>query len=230
MHGRCVARGAPGRPAYGFCRKSKPQTKYAALFCDDPAFDDLRMSFIHQVTGLDGGALFGVVKALEETDPERLSGPLKIFYDFLAEYKRIWQRAPALMRGVDNFQPQAWAFSVRAWRERESYYISVDELLLMCHVLEQNCIMFGTRGGTASYRGAALGYDSGPPVLVALDEGDEHGSQRRVRSHFQRLALEADLELAKDIAEEKLQCRQAEGHRPNAVEDARSHDRENAKA
>ena len=104
----------------------------------------------------------------------------------------------------------------------------MDELLLMCHILEQNCLILGTRGGTASYRGAALGYDSGPPVLVALHEGDEHGRQRRVRSHFQRLVLEADLELAKDIAEEKLQERQAEGHRRKAVGDALSHDREDA--
>ena len=73
---------------------------------------------------------------------------------------------------------------------QSQYYLSSNKLLLVCELCKRNVLIFGTRGASAEHLGSVTGHGVEPPVLVALHMGQ---AGRRVRSHFQRLALQCDV-------------------------------------
>ena len=84
--------------------------------------------------------------------------------------------------------------------EDGGYYLSAHELLLVCELRSQNIAVFGRRGREAAFLGAITGHESALVLVVPhLGEG-----QGRVRSHFQRLALEAEIREAEEQQCEEL--------------------------
>ena len=93
-----------------------------------------------------------------------------------------------------------------------AYYLSADELMLVCELRQQNIAVFGKQRRQARFLGAVTGHAGSPLVLVVLHLGDGQG---RVRSHFQRLVRVADV-------------RQAEKQQRRAVAEVREQQRERA--
>ena len=72
-----------------------------------------------------------------------------------------------------DFEKVAWDILAAciAGRDDGSHFLSCDELLLLCDVLQRNYVVFGTYGTSASFRGCPLGHAGVVPVLVASHEG-----------------------------------------------------------
>ena len=79
-------------------------------------------------------------------------------------------------------------------RER-SFYLSANELMLICVLGRQNLAVFGRQHGEAQFLGGVAGHAESPLVLVVLHLDHAEG---RVRSHFQRLVLTEDEQQAQE--------------------------------
>ena len=101
--------------------------------------------------------------------------------------------APAVSDSPPGFAVSAWPLLVDCLcDEGRQFYLSVHELLLVCELSQQNVAVFATVDDRAVLQGSVAGHASSP-ICVALHVG---GAGGRVRSHFQRLVLLAELRRA----------------------------------
>ena len=169
-----------------------PCSKYEALFDRRPVFDGLRVSYLKLVCG---PRLVRLEEALgeylasdEDTDAEGIVAVL--------EYLEVCRQhayfdATLDVRCPQWFEAAVWPCFVESICDgTRAYYLSADELMLVCELRQQNIAVFGRRQGQAKYLGAVTGHAGSPLVLVVLHLGDGQG---RVRSHFQRLLRVADV-------------------------------------
>ena len=137
---------------------------------------------------LDGDIHFASPTDVKHVIPYQVNDPVQfINYDYPFT-KLNHQHGRVVRIGSDN-DNSPW---VRVEREEGSYFLSYDELLLLCDVLQRNCIVFGAYDTLASFRGCTLCHAGVVPSLVAIHEG-LHAQQRcLVCSHFQRMILRSD--------------------------------------
>ena len=99
-----------------------------------------------------------------------------------------------------NFLAAAWPCLV-ASMSSDGYYLSIDELLLICQVVRQNVCIFEHVYGNLTLKGSVSGHE-GPMCCVSLN----CASGRSTRGHFQRL-------VSRDIVaqmREKLQSKRGD--------------------
>ena len=85
---------------------------------------------------------------------------------------------------------------------QRSFYLSANELMVICELARQNLAVFGRQESEARFLGGVTGHAESPLVLVVLHLDHAEG---RVRGHFQRLVPTEDLQQAQE-----LQHREAE--------------------
>ena len=71
--------------------------------------------------------------------------------------------------------------------------------MVICELARQNLAIFGRRQSEARFLGGVTGHAASPLVLVVLHLDHAEG---RVRSHFQRLLLTADVEQARQLQQQ----------------------------
>ena len=230
--GELVVRGSAPRERYPYLQGEGPQTKYAALFDGCAAFDCLRFSFLRSLAYPQLEPLIALmheeIEHLSATCPEILAALLS----YCDAFARAFDVVPGISATPPGFDAQAWAVLTACMAEEAAgnFYLSIDELLLLCHASRQNCIIFGADGARAHYRGSALGYGDSAPVLVALHEDGARVRQSRVRSHFQRLILKADLECLQQREAEAAARREEEKKKAREEEAARRREEEERNA
>ena len=107
----------------------------------------------------------------------------------------IPRRVSSFLRCIHCIYGPPTGFSDSAWPllvdcmcdQRRNFFLSANELLLLCELGQQNVAIFGSDGSTAQFMGAVSGHAHSSNVMVSLHVG--RGSQIRVRSPFQRLIL-----------------------------------------
>jgi len=141
-----------------------PACKYGALFDPRACFDGLRLSFLSRICGPDW-------QRIDVCLPEDLSDAqteqLVLFYtQFLVPLKKngIGVEAPT------DFPAMAWQAFVDALATRKSFYLSYDELLLLCALRKQNIIVFGKQDDGHLVSVGEVLFDSSDPV-VAVSSG-----------------------------------------------------------
>ena len=94
----------------------------------------------------------------------------------------------------------AWPFLVDCMcDEGRQCYLSANELLLVCELSHQHVAIFATCEARAVLHGSVTGH-AASPICVSLHVG---GAGGRVRSHFQRLVLLAELRRAAEKKEKE---------------------------
>ena len=192
-----------------------PLTKFQALFDTRAVFDALRVSFLRATCGprLERieHALGELLASEEQPDAEGTAALL----EYLDRCRDYFDPARAV-RVPEGFEASAWpSFVASICDESGGYFLSADELMLVCELRQQNIAIFGRRQGQARFLGAVTGHAS-PLVLVVLHLGDAQG---RVRSHFQRLALVEDIREAEE--QQRREAEEARERRRLAEEEAR---------
>ena len=193
---------------FAFDDNGGPTSKYAALFDTRHEFDSLRVSFLHAACGhrltcLED-ALAECVSRYENMDEHVVAGVLRRLepvMEYMNRFSEHFDVSPSICDSPPLFAEEAWPLYVDSVCDRkQQYYLSANELLLVCELYHQNVGVFGTSGGSAKLLGAITGHDRCNNVLVALHVGR---SASRVRSHFQRLVLLSDLKKTERAAEQE---------------------------
>jgi len=97
------------------------------------------------------------------------------------------------MDSPTGFSDAAWPLLVDCMCDhRRNFFLSANELLLLCELSQQNVAIFGSDRFIAQFMGAVSGHARSSNVMVSLHVG--RGSQIRVRSHFQRWMLCTEIE------------------------------------
>ena len=176
-----------------------PFSKYAALFDERSEFNGLRYSFLKHVCGEN---LQNLVDHLGDPNHPLSDSLEKILFDFCEEHSDPLQGMQPKSGPPLGFFDKVWPLLFESiCDERQHYFLSYSELLLICELQRTNIVIFGTKEGRRSYLGSSLGHGDTAPVLVTLTTHDE----LRVRSHFQRLCLAQD---AKTMREEEVRAHQ----------------------
>ena len=150
-----------------------PSCKYAALFDLRPAFDALRDAFVKESPEF--RLLLGDV--LGPVEDDETQGVVLSFLDVWDEYEHCKCRAEP----PPDFASRAWLAYTDALMSGQ-YFLSVDELLLICECATVNVVVFQQIGAHLLVAGHSL-RTAAPPVLVKL----RGSGSRRVRTHFERL-------------------------------------------
>ena len=169
-----------------FCMQdeSKPKSKYEALFNPRPDFDDLRIAFLETVAG---PRMERLGDAFAESLETLTSESISAITTSLVEHSAVVGITADIARRPEGYAHAAWPFLAACMCDAQShYYLSCNELLLVCELCKRNALIFCTRGASAEHLGSVTGHGAEPLVLVALHMGQ---AGRRVRSHFQRLVL-----------------------------------------
>ena len=163
-----------------------PRSKYEALFTSHVAFDAIRVGFI---TGPVGTTFADTLRAVLEGDGV-LPADIEVAHELLAAAQAL-ASITSQQHTPDNFAERVWPAFCAALRD-DRYYLSVDELLVVCKCARQSVVVFQQVAGVLRLIGgcAAAGSD---PVFVALSGNNS----RRVRGHFERLFIAEELEEVK---------------------------------
>ena len=166
---------------YPYVQYEKPGTRYEALFDSDPAFNDLRFSFLMTVCP---PGFQDLEEVLYNYPDDQVEGVLQFCSDELSavHQTQLSRHCPP------GFLERAWPIYVEAMSaDDDSFYLSCDELLLICELRRKNVIIFGRSGpdSQAHCVGSVTGHENSPLTLVTLLI-DPFG---RTRSHFERLKL-----------------------------------------
>ena len=122
-----------------------------------------------------------------------------------------------------TWEERAWPILRRCMTEtRSRYFLSIDELLLVCNCSQQNAAIFSANGVDLIHQASCIHDEHKEMVCVVLQEGP--GQQRSTRSHFQRLISEDDVakleeKRAKDAAETKDRKKAEEMRRNKEAEE-----------
>ena len=114
---------------------------------------------------------------------------------------RHFDVAPPVSDSPPGFAVAAWSLLVDCMcDEGRQFYLSANELLLVCELSQQNVAVFATHEERAQLHGSVTGHAASTNISVALHVG---GADGRVRSHFQRLVPLGELRRAAEQAEEE---------------------------
>ena len=186
LNGACVVKGTNELFATDF--NGGPETKYEALFDPRPVFDSLRVSFMRMTCG---ERLVRLEDALGEyLESEADADGTAAVLEYLDRCRAHYDPGRAAVF-PPWFAAAAWPSFVDSMCDRErSFYLSANELMVICELGRQNLAVFGRQHGEARFLGGVTGHAESPLVLVVLHLDHAEG---RVRSHFLRLVLTEDV-------------------------------------
>ena len=155
-----------------------PQSKYDALFDKRHIFDAIRESFLFSA-----GTPDSMVILLEAIASERdLSPTARAQLENFRSEVHHHRAALAEPQAVHCFGEEAWPYYVQALQD-ENYWLSVGELVLLCHLAGVRIIVFKQTGAVLKAEASNLA-GSGEVIFVKIAiDADAHV---RVRSHFER--------------------------------------------
>ena len=187
VRGERVVKGSV--PAMRFPNAGAPRSKYEALFDSRQEFDCLRLSFLYTAAGDSMSSLLGAVdEHLQDNsfEPDALAKLLAFVHGFSC----VIGSGPSMLQAPDGYVERAWPVFVKCLCARNgNFYVSCNELLLICELRKKNCRTFMIADGVAHFCGEVLGHGLEEPVLVGII--DAGGVRGRIRSHFQRFVLNA---------------------------------------
>ena len=150
---------------------SGPSCKYTALFDDRECFDALREAFLveaspHMTTDTFRQTLGDILgeERFSEPDHEHIYGPALNFLDCVN----------ALQPTFDAPSPVPHDFAARAWPAyldalcNDEYYLSVDELLVICRCAERNVVILKQVDNRLKLAGATG--SPGPIVFTKIED------------------------------------------------------------
>ena len=201
--GRRVVKGSNGITAP---KKDLPDTKFDALFDQRSVFDWLRYSFLSEISNMDR---LQSIRHYAESKRDSLGEvSCERVLRFVRDYRDVFTQQEMDEKPA-TWEERAWPILRRCMTEtRSRYFLSIDELLLVCKCSQQNAAIFSANGVDLIHQASCIHDEQKEIVCVVLQEGPDQ--QRSTRSHFQRLISEdnvAKLEekRAKDAAEKKRQ-------------------------
>lgn len=168
-----------------------PAHKYAALFNPDPAFDALRFSFM---VDADAELTLTAFKDRLETVVSEIDASY-LTDIFLAALVKFTHAADAfaqvgLLRMPEDFAERAWPAYLETVMDN-SYFFSIEELIVMASVAGITLVVFKARGGLYSLGGSfRAGAGERETVFVKLDVR----GRQRIRGHFERCFRTSQLE------------------------------------
>jgi len=119
-----------------------PSCKYVALFDQRDCFDGLRMSLLSQICGPDWQNLSHLLSF--DVDDDRFCGLLA----FCTEYVSPLQEASHPVPEPVHFLEEAWkALRMAACHPQHQFYLSYDEVMLVCALRRENVLIFHRHGG-----------------------------------------------------------------------------------
>ena len=177
--GRKVVRGAQHGTA--FPDAGGPNSIYAALFDTRGCFDGLRRSFLDRVGEVE---IIQFGSALEQTIAACAPGSVCAYAgrELLEARERFYATDCETVSMPADFVVRAWPAYLAALGQN-SYYLSVDELVLVAKASEQNIVVAKRTGHGDFLIEAYTSEGPGPYAVVFLITNDAG----RVRSHFERL-------------------------------------------
>ena len=188
-NGECVVKGTSLPFEVG--ESGGPRTKYAALFDGRPQFDNLRVSFLRAAGGKELECLAEAFAEYLESGSAIDENSTEALVQYMQQCSAHFGVATPVDGSPRGFEDKAWPLLVDCMcDEGRQFYLSANELLLVCELCHQNVAVFGAQDGSARFLGAVTGHEGSVPVLVALQLRGDEGC---VRSHFQRLVLLEDL-------------------------------------
>jgi hypothetical protein len=206
-NGRCIVKGTNHTfepDAFG-----GPFTKYTALFDTRELFDGLRESFLFRAGGHRLERLGEAISGYAPRDTSVDSEALQIVQSYLIDFRDVFVASSEFMDPPAGFSDLAWPVLVDCMCDgTRNFFLSANELLLLCELSKQNAAIFGSDGVSAQFIGAVSGHEKSAGVMVSLHVG--RGNQTRVRSHFQRLMLSTEI---LQIMETLESCIQTTQHR-----------------
>ena len=184
---RLIAKGTLQDPM-DFPVADGPPNKYSALFDRRPAFDMLRKSFL--ITG----------------SREKQQQIIQIILECrdrgcLADGGVVTDLCRILLDDVCNLNPVSKPFegfdavAIRCFAsacQDPGYYLSVDELLFLADIVNENVVIMELRDGRAAFAGASRGVGSTRAERLVAIVGLDSSRRGRVRSHFSRMVMEPD--------------------------------------
>ena len=167
-----------------------PPTKYAALFDVSHHFDAIRYSFLVAADATSGTTRF--VTSLEAIvrDSAASLGLIERARSFCMLVQSLGDVNTPSQQPV-NFVRDAWGAYCESIGH-EDYYLSVDELLVICCAAKVNIAVFSQVERKLSFAGGTF-HGEGPLICAQL----WNNARRRVRSHFERLIGVDQLEEAR---------------------------------
>ena len=168
-----------------------PAHKYAALFHPDPAFDALRFSFMVEA---DAEMTLTAFRDRLETVVSEIDA-LYLTDVLLAALVKFTHAADAfaqvgLLCMPEDFAERAWPAYLETVMDN-SYYFSIEELIVMASVAGITLVVFKARGGLYSLGGSfRAGAGERETVFVKLDVR----GRQRIRGHFERCFRTSQLE------------------------------------
>ena len=180
--------------------------KYSALFLDAPAANRYRFSFLSQLYGdaelrsLPDGMLEDIDALEEGLNPGDYERILQAATLHLPEFTAVSSSSgpPA------GFVEGAWPILMKAMCT-DGYYLSMDELLLLCGVAGQSVAVFEEQPDGHAYRGGIAVLQS-QYVLVSLNCQRGTGT----RGHYERIVLSSRVAACDSKVHSKNSRRQAQ--------------------
>ena len=163
--------------------------KYSALFMDTPACDRYRFTFLTQLCAdaelqsLPVGMLEDFDALQEVLDPVELARVLEAATIHIPQYTEVQCSSGP----PSGFVEAAWPLLVKTMCTH-GYYLSMDELLLLCGVAKQSVAVFEKCAEYLAYRGA-VSIPQCELVLISLDCGRGIST----RGHYERIVLSSDV-------------------------------------
>jgi hypothetical protein len=152
LRGELVVKGSSPSMPYPCDPCDGPQSKYASLFDGRHEFNSLRYAFLDAVVGQKMESLNEVVGEAYDSFPEADSG---VLLSFINDFPDLLRSAVVGGEEPADYATRAWPLYVQAI-SNVGYFLSCDELLLVCELCHKNCIIFGSNAHARRLRGKEL--------------------------------------------------------------------------
>lgn len=159
-----------------------PQTKLEAIQNADAAFDPLRMAvFLNRDLGECIAVINDILAATKNVECEVLREGLNEYMEY--QQKQMAETHPAPPHGFEAAAVDAYLMAVMDSR----YFFSYDEIATVAEVRLQSLVVV-TETGSGNFLPCAVVDGPADPIVIVVKNA---ATERRVRSHFERLAPQA---------------------------------------
>ena len=178
--------------------RNGPPSKYHALFDNCPCFSALRDSFF--LTNLEDSA------RLVANIPEA-----NALANILREMLGVRSRPDE----PENFAERAWPYYRKAVKENKSYYLSVNELMVICAVQKRNLMIFKKENSKVRFLAGKILPEFGGHIYFAMLEVDQSlkGNSADLRGHYSKLIATSDADVLQRKTKAESEDRQAKAQR-----------------
>ncbi len=152
LRGEVVVKGSSPSVPYPCDPCAGPLSEYASLFDGRYEFDSLRYAFLDAVVGPKMESLHEVFGEAYDILSEADCG---VLLSFINEFPDLLRSAGVGGAEPTNYAARDWPLYVQAITSVD-YFLSCDELLLICELSRKNCISFGSDAHARRLRGKEL--------------------------------------------------------------------------